>query len=584
MFSLTFTSASSFGYNYLDQEQDSITDGGNYSINVNNTEHLQGRDTNQLYSYFESLFNSVYCKLTGCTISGNITADYFVGDGSQLTGITDNYFNTTHLSNFTDDLGNRGYSHLSNFTDDLEDIYFNTTHLSNFTDDLGYFNTISYKNLSEFNESFSYNTTISATNPTFTYNTSDTNLVSFWAFNTSTPEDLSPNGYDLISYGTTYNGSCSANNVGGDINGCYSFNGSDYLYTESGSNIVNLEDEFTITMWVNPSSVTGDKTLISKYDTGDARSWRLYTYDGDLGLGVGDPNDGSFEGARITPGAVVSVGSWQFVTVTFNAGTIKFYTNNVSRSHIVASGTIPSSLYNPAIPVLLGGLYLTGTPGLLYNGEMDEIRIYDRELSNAEIGNLYEFGNYHNYTIEASEEQNVTITTNQTFNFSDTVVYAKDFIVESRLYDNSAYSDLEKIKIKPSNDSGFSDIDYADTGLRGSLGFGFILKALKEINNNMKLHNNLTEFDSSIMAEKIYTQSKVINLVTNYAIKFLDRDSLSDKATHKNKDIVLLDNGDTEKVLDMEGRVVDLEGAFANHMTCMYNNKKYDDYQECMLE
>lgn len=49
-----------------------IIAGANYSINVNNTEHLQGRDTNSLYSYFQGLFDAVYCKLTGCEMTGDI--------------------------------------------------------------------------------------------------------------------------------------------------------------------------------------------------------------------------------------------------------------------------------------------------------------------------------------------------------------------------------------------------------------------------------------------------------------------------------------------------------------------------------
>ena len=48
----------------------------------------------------------------------------------------------THLSNLTDNLGNRGYTHLTNFTDNLGDRGY--THLSNFTDDVvsGFYLTI----------------------------------------------------------------------------------------------------------------------------------------------------------------------------------------------------------------------------------------------------------------------------------------------------------------------------------------------------------------------------------------------------------------------------------------------------------
>lgn len=55
-------SANTFGYNYLDNAVTGtqIINGTNYSINVNNTEHLQGRDTSTLYTYFKGFFDSVY--------------------------------------------------------------------------------------------------------------------------------------------------------------------------------------------------------------------------------------------------------------------------------------------------------------------------------------------------------------------------------------------------------------------------------------------------------------------------------------------------------------------------------------------
>lgn len=74
----------------VDIPQDVIRIGANYSINTNysdNSGALEGRNTNALYTYFKGLFDAVYCKLTGCTIDGDITADHFIGDGSQLTNV-----------------------------------------------------------------------------------------------------------------------------------------------------------------------------------------------------------------------------------------------------------------------------------------------------------------------------------------------------------------------------------------------------------------------------------------------------------------------------------------------------------------
>ena len=110
LFSLTFISAFGFGEVENGGEfgfpaEDYVIEGANYSINVNDTEHLEGRDTATLYTYFKGLFDAVYCKLTGCTMVGNITAPWFNGkfnwtqtdgwgsfDGNTLT------FNESKLS------------------------------------------------------------------------------------------------------------------------------------------------------------------------------------------------------------------------------------------------------------------------------------------------------------------------------------------------------------------------------------------------------------------------------------------------------------------------------------------------------
>lgn len=100
---------------------------------------------------------------------------------------------------------------------------------------------------------------------------------------------------------------------------------------------------------------------------------------------------------------------------------------------------------------------------------------------------------------------------------------------------------------------------------------------------NTTQYGNVIDFDNGIMTENLWTQSKVINLVTNYALKFLNVTNLDSKDTHKNKEILILPNATTD-VLNMEDRIVDLEGAFSDHMTCMYLNPKYDDYRACMLD
>jgi hypothetical protein len=97
----TIASAEDWKYNYLEAGE-TISSGGNYSINVNYSEYsgdahlFDGYSSSGLYSYYKSLFDLIYAPisslanylpLTGGTLTGNITANHFIGNGSLLTGI-----------------------------------------------------------------------------------------------------------------------------------------------------------------------------------------------------------------------------------------------------------------------------------------------------------------------------------------------------------------------------------------------------------------------------------------------------------------------------------------------------------------
>lgn len=116
-----------------------------YTIYLNETYlnlTIDYRENDTTYSHLtnftDDLGNRGYTHLTnftndlGYTHLTNFTDDLGNRGYTHLTNFTDD-LGYTHLTNFTDDLGNRGYTHLTNFTNDL-----GYTHLSNFTDDLGH--------------------------------------------------------------------------------------------------------------------------------------------------------------------------------------------------------------------------------------------------------------------------------------------------------------------------------------------------------------------------------------------------------------------------------------------------------------
>jgi len=84
-----------------------------------------------------------------------------------------------------------------------------------------------------------------------------------------------------------------------------------------------------------------------------------------------------------------------------------------------------------------------------------------------------------------------------------------------------------------------------------------IIGTLVDLNHNINILANLTDFDTSIMAEEIYTQSKTIDINEDYYNKFTI-EQLRDKETHKNYERNIL--GSNKDGLNMEDRIVDLEG------------------------
>ena len=99
-FNLNFISAEEFGYTYLEpgENLNQVTYLNYTEVNVNNSNFWAGYTPTTYYTYIKGLLDTaydlVYCKLTGCTMtgnlitSGNITADTYFGDGSELTGIS----------------------------------------------------------------------------------------------------------------------------------------------------------------------------------------------------------------------------------------------------------------------------------------------------------------------------------------------------------------------------------------------------------------------------------------------------------------------------------------------------------------
>ncbi|MBL9145952.1 MAG: DUF642 domain-containing protein [Verrucomicrobiaceae bacterium] len=154
---------------------------------------------------------------------------------------------------------------------------------------------------------------------------------------------------------------------------------------------ISLVQELTIEAWINPSSTTGEREIISKRDDNNANiSYALFLRDGHLVYlsrmaGVN---------SELADTGSIAANQWTHVAMTesYTAGR-KLYVNGTM---VASAAGLP-----PVRPVTTGvlsiGAYVTtasptATPGAPFAGSIDELSLFNRALSATEIGFIVNVG------------------------------------------------------------------------------------------------------------------------------------------------------------------------------------------------
>ena len=200
-------------------------------------------------------------------------------------------------------------------------------------------------------------------------------LIGYWNFD----EDTGTIAHDTS--GSGYNG--TVNNAGwvsGKVNSALSFNG-------SSSDVVTpnilLGGAFSISAWVNPAAAQGEYARIAETQyspgfylgTNFVGSGYKFIVNGASGAtGLCGLSYGCAEGGTVTAG-------WHLVTATFDGTTGKLYVDGV----LAGSDTFTPA--NTNLPLNIGRYF--GSNGFGWNGVIDEVRLYNRALSAAEVTAIF---------------------------------------------------------------------------------------------------------------------------------------------------------------------------------------------------
>lgn len=184
----------------------------------------------------------------------------------------------------------------------------------------------------------------------------------------------------------------------GKINGSIAFDGTDD-YIDLGDNseyeFSSSTSEFSITTWIKMSALENHKTIFSKYKANTAaREYMFIIYNGKPYFLLSE--DGTSSNARVeyTTNFTASIETWYHVAFTVNMATdnYRIFVNGKEES-TTDSGSVISTLYAGAGRAMIGAVdYSSSSPDLFFSGSIDDLRLYNYELSSSQIKKIMNDG------------------------------------------------------------------------------------------------------------------------------------------------------------------------------------------------
>ncbi len=149
--------------------------------------------------------------------------------------------------------------------------------------------------------------------------------------------------------------------------------------------IPGLADDMTLEMWLRPEDLSVRRVVLGKAYSGEGLI--IHEEDGRLNYFHGESGGNCCDGTYLRFGSVTILpsGEWSHVVITRDVsgsgGLLRFYIDGEQTN----SQTITKSPSESSLPWIIGNGYRAG-----FVGGIDEVAIYDRVLSRAEIENHYD--------------------------------------------------------------------------------------------------------------------------------------------------------------------------------------------------
>jgi hypothetical protein len=200
-----------------------------------------------------------------------------------------------------------------------------------------------------------------------------TGLVGAWGFEESTGTTTA----DASGKGNTGTINGPVRTTSGKFGSALTFDGINDWVTVNDSASLDLTTGMTVEGWAYPTAAGSASVwrAMAIKETANGLAWGLYPF-GDAGLPSGHALTSSEQWARGT--SALPLNAWSHVAVTYDGTTIRMYVNGTQVGTKAQTGSLRVS----SQPLRFGGDALWPE---WFQGRLDEIRVYNRALTTAEI-------------------------------------------------------------------------------------------------------------------------------------------------------------------------------------------------------
>ena len=197
-------------------------------------------------------------------------------------------------------------------------------------------------------------------------------LVGAWAFG----EGVGTTTVDASGNGNTGTITAATWSTQGRAGNALSFNGTNSVVRVPSSASLNLTTGMTLSAWIRPAvSQSGWRTILQR----QSEAYFLNASFDSPGRPAGGGTIGGdvpyIGGSTVNP-----VNTWTYVALTYDGGTLRLYVNGTQAASRATGGTVQTTTN----PLWIGG---NQPYGEYFNGLIDEARVYNRALSQAEVQN-----------------------------------------------------------------------------------------------------------------------------------------------------------------------------------------------------